>query len=130
MVAARFISTAYTAAKWDVKDPSTFVRFVFFIINGGPELPRLAAKWGSFSGPPPGSRRSNAGIHLRPARLQIFARQIRKLLCSIVPDLVFFLSIPVAPVRHGAVGFIITGGKQGFWGVDPDVKSIAAIIKI
>ena len=108
-------STAYTRS--DVKDSST--RPVAFLYNGGPGSSSVWLHMGSF-----GPRRvvtANAAI-TPPAPYKV-EDNIYSLLDK--TDLVF-----IDPVGTGFSHAVGKAQNKDFWGVDPDVKSLAQFIEI
>jgi len=108
-------STAYTRS--DVKDPST--RPVAFLYNGGPGSSSVWLHMGSF-----GPRRvvtANAAI-TPPAPYKV-EDNVYSLLDK--TDLVF-----IDPVGTGFSRAVGKAQNKDFWGVDPDVKSLAQFMEI
>jgi carboxypeptidase C (cathepsin A) len=108
-------STAYTRS--DVKDPST--RPVAFLYNGGPGSSSVWLHMGSF-----GPRRvvtANAAI-TPPAPYKV-EDNVYSLLDK--TDLVF-----IDPVGTGFSHAVGKAQNKDFWGVDPDVKSLAQFMEI
>ena len=108
-------STAYTRS--DVKDPGT--RPVAFLYNGGPGSSSVWLHMGSF-----GPRRvvtANAAI-TPPAPYKV-EDNVYSLLDK--TDLVF-----IDPVGTGFSHAVGKAQNKDFWGVDPDVKSLAQFMEI
>ena len=108
-------STAYTRS--DVKDPGT--RPVAFLYNGGPGSSSVWLHMGSF-----GPRRvvtTNAAV-TPPAPYKV-EDNIYSLLDK--TDLVF-----IDPVGTGFSHAVGKAQNKDFWGVDPDLKSLAQFIEI
>ena len=107
-------STAYTRS--DVKDPGT--RPVAFLYNGGPGSSSVWLHMGSF-----GPRRvvtTNAAV-TPPAPYKVEDNMYSLLDKT---DLVF-----IDPVGTGFSHAVGKSQNKDFWGVDPDVKSLAAIYR-
>jgi carboxypeptidase C (cathepsin A) len=113
--AALVYSTAYTRS--DVKDPST--RPVAFLYNGGPGSSSVWLHMGSF-----GPRRvitTNAAV-TPPAPYKV-EDNVHSLLDR--TDLVF-----IDPVGTGFSHAVGKSQNKDFWGVDPDLKSLARFIEL
>jgi len=113
--AALLYSTAYTRS--DVKDPGT--RPVAFVYNGGPGSSSVWLHMGSF-----GPRRV---VTLNAAVTPPAPYKVEDNIYSLLDrtDLVF-----VDPVGTGFSHAVGKAQNKDFWGVDPDIKSLAQFIEI